>query len=396
METYDPKPLAASEYRGPFLPGRSTVPGLQLCELLPRQTRLAHRFALLRSLVHGGACHDSGPQQIPTGHPVPLGRPQPEIPDLLAVVHALHQDSSRPLPGVISIQPIAYVGSGFLGRAHQPFYVRGNPNSPDFSVSAMYMESPEEHERLKLRWRLRGSLDDVARTLDRAGGRLVMDAFQEQAFRVLTGNQARRAFDVHQEDPKLRDRYGRNQWGQQCLLARRLVEAGVELVTTTLDGPMCGRVENWDDHPVNHHIFNEMQRRAPYFDQGVATLIEDLHDRGMDREVLVVVGGDFGRTPRIFYDKDSVTKVTQPGRNHWCHANSFLFCGGGISGGQVVGATDRRGEYVVEGRCGVGDFAATIYHHLGIDATKTTLIRRDGRPHPLIAEGGVIPELAGG
>jgi uncharacterized protein (DUF1501 family) len=192
---------------------------------------------------------------------------------------------------------------------------------------------------------------------------------------------------------RLRDSYGRNTWGQRCLLARRLVEAGVDLVTTSLDGPLCGRVGNWDDHAVNHHVFDAMKARCRYFDQAVSALIEDVHTRGLDRRVLIVVTGEFGRTPKISYARDSASGVTQPGRDHWPRAVSLLFSGGGIPGGQVVGATDRLGADVTRRRVGVRDFLPTIYHHLGIDAGSITLRDRAGRPVPVLPDGRPIAEL---
>ena len=199
----------------------------------------------------------------------------------------------------------------------------------------------------------------------------------------------------------MRERYGLHQWGQQCLMARRLVEAGVEIVTTTFDGPLCGRVANWDDHAVNHHVFDALRFRAPYFDQAVSALIEDVYERGLDKRVLVVVTGEFGRTPRISYVASSGGGVAsapagtvQPGRDHWPQANSMLWAGGGIRTGQVIGATDRRGEEVVERRVGPQDFLATIYRHLGIDYRNVTILDRSGRPTPIVTDGEAIEELA--
>src|SRR5205807_892434 len=178
------------------------------------------------------------------------------------------------------------------------------------------------------------------------------------------------------------------------LLARRLVEAGVDLVTATLNGPLCGRVQNWDDHAVNHHIFEAMKSRAAPFDMAVSALIEDLHERGLDKRVLLIVAGDFGRTPRISYAADSASGVVQPGRDHWPHAMSFLFSGGGSAAGHVLGATDRRGEHATDRRVGVGDFLATVYQHLGIDAEHGTIRDPAGRPVPLLQQAGApIPEL---
>jgi uncharacterized protein (DUF1501 family) len=219
------------------------------------------------------------------------------------------------------------------------------------------------------------------------------DEFEELAWHMLASPAARAAFDLSQEDSAVRDRYGRNTWGQQCLLARRLVEAGVELVTTTLAGTLAGRVQNWDDHAVNHHVFDAMQARAPIFDQAVAALIEDIYDRGLDRQVLVIVTGEFGRTPKISYAADSASGVMQPGRDHWPRATSLLFAGGGIAGGRVIGSTDRRGEDVIEGRISVHDFLATVYRHLQIDPRGIEFPDFAGRPIPILNQGTPIPGL---
>src|SRR5260221_4043945 len=160
---------------------------------------------------------------------------------------------------------------------------------------------------------------------------------------MLASPEVARAFDIGHEDPRVRDRYGRNGWGQRCLLARRLVEAGVDLVTTSLHGSLCGRVGNWDDHAVNHHIFEAMKARCVYFDRAVAALIEDLHDRGLNRRAMVLVTGEFGRTPKINYHPDSASGVRQPGRDHWPRATSLLFAGGGIRRGPVIRATGQVG-----------------------------------------------------
>jgi hypothetical protein len=392
LETYDPKPAAPSEYRGPFHPIATRVPGMQLCELLPQHTRVADKFTLVRSLVHGGVCHDSGPQQIFTGRPVALGRLRADYPDLFSVTHHLHANSSSSLPGYVGVNPIPYLGAAFLGPTHEPFVVGGDPNHPDFRVPNIGIRNDEAVTRLDGRMGLRRQFDGLARTLDQRPQRS-LDTFQQQAWRMISGPEARRAFDLSLEDSRVRDRYGRNTWGQQCLLGRRLVEAGVELVTVTLNGPLCGRVGNWDDHAVNHHVFDAMKQRAPYFDQAVSALIEDLHQRGLDEHVLLVVGGDFGRTPRISYAPDSGSGVNQPGRDHWPHATSFLFSGGKVAEGLVIGRTDRLGEYVVDRQVSVGDFAATIYSHLEINFENTTISDPTGRPIPILPEGRPIPEL---
>jgi uncharacterized protein (DUF1501 family) len=183
-------------------------------------------------------------------------------------------------------------------------------------------------------------------------------------------------------------------------MARRLVEAGVDVVATEFDGPLCGRVANWDDHAVNHHVFQAIKHRAPFFDQAVSALIEDVYQRGLDRRVMVIVTGEFGRTPRISHVASSGGGVAsgakgtvQPGRDHWPRANTMLFAGGGIQTGQVIGATDARGEDPIRRRVGPGDFLATIYQHLGVDFDHLALPNFAGRPVPILSDGAPIPEL---
>src|SRR5262245_5274321 len=224
LETYDPKPGAPSEYRGPYRPLASRVPGLQLCELLPRPARVGRQFTLLRSRVHGGVCRASGPQQFFPGGPVALGRLRADVPDLFSITHYLHTDPSRPLPGYVGARPIPYLGAAFLGSAHEPFAVGGDPNLPEFQVPNIGLRDRQEISRMNGRRNLRRQMDRLSRAVDQWASSF--DAFQEQAWRMVLGPEARRAFDLNLEDPRLRDRYGRNTWGQQCLLARRLVEAG--------------------------------------------------------------------------------------------------------------------------------------------------------------------------
>jgi hypothetical protein len=401
LETYDPKPDAPAEYRGPYRPIATRVPGMRLCELLPRHAQVSDRFTLLRSLAHTGPCHDSGPQQLFTSFPITVNRLKPDQPDLFAIVDRMRANPARPIPNNVGVPPVPYLGSAYLGPAHEPFAIHGDPNDPQFTVPNIGARAPEHLSQLESRRRLQHRLDELGRQVDQLAGAGAFDAFQAQAWNVVTGPVARRAFDLTLEPARVRDRYGRNTWGQRCLLARRLVEAGVDLVAATLNGPLCGRVNNWDDHAVNHHVFEAMHYRAPFFDQAVAALIEDLHERGLDKRVLLVVGGDFGRTPRISYAASSgggiasgAEGVVQPGRDHWPHAMSFLFSGGGIAERQVIGATDRLGEHPRDRRVGVGDFLATLYRHLGIDAERATIRDRAGRPVPLLQQPGApIREL---
>ncbi len=296
-----------------------------------------------------------------------------------------------------------YNGPAYLGESYSPFTVYGDPNAPNFSVPNIGLSDSAEVQRLQRKTSLRQKLDTMQREFDRYGELGALDSFEEQAMSLLTSPQTREAFDLSKEDDRTRDRYGRNAWGQQLLLARRLVEAGVEVMTTSLSGAMCGRVGNWDDHAVNHHIFDALRFRAQAYDQAVTALIEDIYERGLDKRVLVVVTGEFGRTPRIEHspstgegNASAPAGTVQPGRDHWPRAFSNIWAGGGIRPGQVIGATDKRGEDPIERACSAGDFLATIYHHLGIDAANTLITDFNGRPTPIVDHGKPIPELTAG
>jgi uncharacterized protein (DUF1501 family) len=406
LDTYDPKPDAPAEYRGPFKPVQTRTPGLRITELLPRHAKIADRFTILRSMVHTGGGHPAGSLQLLAGDPDPQDKLKPIYPDFMSVAHRLRYDPRRALPNYIGVNPIVrydnftIAGPAYLGDAFAPFAVTGDPSAPNFRVPNVGLADSGEQERFASRSELFGSLNSVRRELDRPGVRDGLDSFQGQAINLLTSPEAARAFDLNLESPKLRDRYGRNAWGQQLLMARRLVEAGVEIITSEFTGPLCGRVQNWDDHAVNHHVFDALKFRAPYFDQAVTAFIEDIHDRGLDKRVLVVVTGEFGRTPKISYVASSGGGVAsgaegtvQPGRDHWPQANSMLWAGGGIQTGRVIGATDRFGEYVVDRRVGPQDFLATIYQHLGIDYETVALPDQTGRPTHIVQNGKAIPEL---
>lgn len=405
LDTYDPKPDAPSEYRGPFKPIDTRTPGLQLTELIPLQARISDKFTVLRSMAHTGAGHPSGSLQLLSGDPDMQDKPEPVFPDVMAVADYFRSGGPpRALPNYIGVNPIVrydgfvIAGPAFLGPSHEPFAVTGDPGAPDFRVPNIGLPEAEAR-RLQTRLGLRRRMDDVRRAIDASRSVQSMDTFQERAIDLLTSPEAAVAFDLSREDPRVRDRYGRHAWGQQCLMARRLVEAGVDLVTTTFDGPLCGRVANWDDHAVNHHVFEALEHRAPPFDQAVSALIEDVYARGLDRRVMVIVTGEFGRTPRISHVASSGGGIAsgqagtvQPGRDHWPRANSMIWAGGGIPTGQVIGGTDRYGEDVVDRRVGPHDFLATIYHHLGIDP-EATIPDRFGRPIPIAPNGRPIPEL---
>src|SRR4051812_32151281 len=229
----------------------------------------------------------------------------------LVLANRLRFDPRRPLPNYVGVNPIVrydnftIAGPAYLGESFGPFAVTGDPEAPNFRVPNIGLADAAEEKQLTGRAGLFRDLDTLRRDLDRSRAIDSMDRFQGQALNLLTSREAAKAFDLNLESPKVRERYGRNTWGQQLLMARRLVEAGVEIVTTELSGPLCGRCGNWDDHPTDHHIFEAYKLRAPVFDQAVTALIEDLYVRGLDRRVLVVVTGEFGRTPRITYQPSS-------------------------------------------------------------------------------------------
>lgn len=406
IDSYDPKPSATSDYRGPFGTIATKVPGLHFTELLPRQAAIADRFTVLRSMQQTAGGHPAGSMQLLSGDPDTRDKPKPRLPDWMSVTNYLRsQEGPRrnPLPAYVGINPpLEYNGPAYLGDAYSPFTVNGDPNQPTFSVPNIGLSDSAEVARLGRRSSLRRNLDTLERAFDQAGELAALDEFETQAMTLLTNPKTKEAFDLSREDASVRDRYGRNAWGQQLLLARRLVEAGVEVLTTSLSGPLCGRVNNWDDHAVNHHVFDAMRFRAEVYDQAVSALIEDIYERGLDQRVLVVVTGEFGRTPKISYaastgagDASAPAGTIQPGRDHWPRAFSNLWAGGGIQHGRFIGATDKRGEDAVERICGPGDFLATIYHHLGIDSSQITIRDFNGRPTRIVDHGKPIPELIG-
>lgn len=406
IETYDPKPNAGSDYSGPYSPISTAVAGTQFCELLPRMAAIADKINVLRSMHQSAGGHPAGSMQLLSGDPDTRDKPKPRLPDWMSVANYLRSQNGprqNPLPAYVGINPpLEYNGPAYLGDAYSPFVVSGNPNLPAFNVPNIGLSDANEVRRLGRRSTLRQNLDTLERTFDQQRELAALDEFETQAMTLLTNPRTKEAFDLDKEDPRIRDRYGRNQWGQQLLLARRLIEAGVDVLTTSLNGPLCGRVQNWDDHAVNQHCFEAMKFRTPTYDQALSALVEDLFERGLNERVLVVVTGEFGRTPRINYqastgagDASGPAGTMQPGRDHWPRANSNVWIGGGITPGQCIGATDKRGEDAKDRICGPGDFLATIYHHLGIDSSKTLIRDFNGRPTPIVDHGKPIPELIG-
>ncbi len=404
IDSYDPKPDIGSEYRGPFKTIPTKIPGTHFTELMPLQAKIADKFTVLRSMNQKAGGHPAGSMQMLSGDSDERDKPKPRLPDWMSVANYLRSKGAKrtnPLPNYVGVNPpLEYNGPAYLGDAFSPFAVQDDPSRPNFQVPNIGLSDTAEAKRLSNRVALRKSLDRMERAFDREGELGALDEFEAQAVTLLTNPKARDAFDLGKEDERTRDRYGRNRWGQQLLLARRLVEAGVDIVTSSLSGPLCGRVQNWDDHAVNHHVFEALRFRMGNYDQAVSALIEDIYARGLDKRVLVVVTGEFGRTPKINFDRSTgagnasaAAGTLQPGRDHWPRAFSNIWAGGGIQTGQVIGATDKRAEDVTERPCGPGDFLATIYHHLGIDSSKVAIEDFNGRPTPIVDHGRPISEL---
>ena len=263
-------------------------------------------------------------------------------------------------------------GAAYLGPSYTPFSVVGDPSTPSFKVPNL-APLAEVAGRFDDRTRLLAALDRLERDVDRQK----IDSHDRscrQAIELISSPAARTAFDLTREPAALRDRYGRHCWGQRALLARRLVEAGCSFVTMVLENPYQSGIPwlsdgtyNWDSHAVNCHIFNDLKMRLPIYDQAVTALVEDLYARGLDKRVLLVVTGEFGRTPRLESQVGTQTHVRQPGRDHWPQAMSMLVAGGGMRTGQVIGATDAKGEHPKDRHLSPNDLWATVYRHLGID-----------------------------
>jgi uncharacterized protein (DUF1501 family) len=274
-----------------------------------------------------------------------------------------------------------------------PFVVARDPNEDNFSVPNLTM-SGSLKDRLDDRVALLKSFDDMQRDIDRSGSLASIDEFNGRAISLLTSDRAKQAFDISSEGPKTREKYGRHKWGQRALLARRLVEAGVTFVTMQMQNPgVPNAIGNWDIHAVNGHLFDDTRARLPIFDRAIAALVEDLYQRGLDKKVMLVVTGEFGRTPRINPQKGTRSGVIQPGRDHWPGSMSILVSGGGMRMGQVIGSTTSNGAYAKDNKLDPNDLLATMYQHLGLDY-RAEFIDAAGRPMPILPFGKPIAELS--
>lgn len=404
-ETYDMKPNAPADYRGEFNPISTAVPELQVCELLPLHAKMADKFNIIRSVAHTFADHGGGHKRFLTGREPkqPTGFVN-DSPMVGSIVAKMREHVQNGLPNYISgagrgnVDTYSF-GAAYLGPSYTPFNVPGDPNDPDFSVRSLEL-SQSMSDRLDDRMSLLRGLDNLRRDVDASGQLSAMDDFNAQAFQLLTSDRARLAFDLSKEPEYLRDRYGRHAWGQRALLARRLVEAGCSFVTMVMENVYQSGIKhikegvyNWDSHAVNCHMFKDLRVRLPVYDQAVTALVEDLHQRGLTKKVMLVVTGEFGRTPRINSRPGSRTGTVQPGRDHWPGAMSMLVSGGGMQTGQVIGSTTEKAERPKTRPLTPNDLWATVYRHLGIDP-QTAIENHAGRPMPILPYGKPIEELS--
>jgi len=378
-ETFDPKPDAPDGIRGTFGTIPTSVPGVRFSEHIPHLAKAFDKYTVVRSIAHDQNNHGAGNHYMMTGRPtpVPVGCGafvtfHPSLGSMTAKARGVRDG----IPGYVSMPSMSRSGGpNFLGAAHAPFIIGNDPNSDSFRVRDVTLPKSITGARADNRRALRASLDTMQRIHDAAAEdpAVMLDTYYQQGYQLVSSEQAQAAFDISRESKEVREKYGRTDFGQRLLLARRLTEVGVPFVTVYYGG--------WDHH---RDLFNTMKTNAlPKMDQGVAALIEDLHARGTIENTMVIVLGEFGRTPKI--NKDA-------GRDHWSFAMSVLMAGAGIPGGQIVGATDVKGYYANENVYAPEDFAASVYTKLGIDPAQV-LHDGVGRPVQLVNKGRLIKEL---
>ncbi len=397
LDTWDLKPSAPPEVRGEFRPIATRVPGLHVCEHLPRLARVAHLFRVVRSMTHTAINHNTATYAVTTGQPPPrdliaFTPSENDFPHLGAQV-TYRSPVRRPLPTAVSLPdpvtdgPYTTPGQdgGFLGAAAAPFRVLGDPNDDDFRVDGL----ADPPECLAGRQALLRALDSRLGRLASDPGVERLDQHQRRALALLTSDEARRAFDLGREPERVRERYGRHKYGQGLLLARRLVEAGVRLVTVYWGGKVNNPEPHWDTHFHNNRRLKE--ELLPPFDQCFAAFLEDLEARGLLASTLVIATGEFGRTPR--FGQFTGNGVNETGRDHWSRCYSLLLAGGRAGGGRVLGKSDRFAAYPADDPYTPPDLCATVLHALGVDPAGEV---RDafGRRVPL-STGRVRPTLFG-
>jgi hypothetical protein len=379
LDMWDPKPDAPSEFRGEFRPIEASVSGIRVSEHLPLSARHAQKYAILRSVNHPNADHGRGTHYMQTGVLPAAGDFNGKVPNNIhpafGSVVAREKGIRGALPPYISMPDMMRSGSSaFLGAGYAPFVIQADPSSPQFTVRDITAPDAVDGRRAGVRQGLLARVNAGDRALEDANPNLrALDTFYQKARGLVTSPAAKKAFDISQEPDSVRDAYGRTQLGQGCLMARRLIEAGCRFVSIN-NG-------NWDTHAAGFHsLRNDL---LPAFDRGFASLLADLKERGMLDRTLVVVSGDFGRTPRI--NKDA-------GRDHWPNVFSVVLAGGGVRGGQVIGSSDPRGEYPQDRPISPEMVAATMFRALGVDFNREyhTPI---GRPVQIVNQGQVISEI---
>jgi hypothetical protein len=398
IDTYDMKPNAPAEYRGEFHPVKTVVPGLDVCELLPLHTKLANRFSIIRSVSHNYVQHGGGTQQMLTSRPPVKGDGDltNSYPAIGSVVSKVREGQSADLPNYVLCTDEGTLNgphqSSYLGPAFGPFQIGANFVTPELKVQNLTL-AREMEGRMDRRLELMRGFDEMRRELDRSGSMGAMDQFSQMAAGMLTSEKARSAFDLTKESDKTRNLYGVHAFGSRALLARRLVEAGVGFVTVEMGNATPGKslpadtIYNWDTHSVNANHFKDCKWKFPHYDQAVSALVQDLYDRGLDKNVMLIVTGEFGRTPYVEYEKPG-----RPGRGHHCNAMSILVAGGGLRTAQVIGGTDAKADHPVDRPLTPCDLWATVYRFLGVDI-EHTFKDTIGRPIAILPSGEPIREL---
>jgi len=386
IDTWDPKPDRPRENRGPFAAIPTAIPGVRICEYLPKQAAMLDKFTLLRSVDARGSSHQPN-QVFQTGNVLAAPRTQrnghlyPAIGSIVGKFRGANDPSLPPYVVLNLRDRTHFAWGGYLGRRYDPFV-------GDRVGRRLSLPTGLDIERLKDRRTLSSAMDRLRREVDQAGSMEALNAFEQQAFDMITGEKARKAFDVSLEPQSVRDRYGQHEWAQKALLARRLVEAGVSYVTVDLSNHSASGT--WDTHgdniPPYGGIWNGLRPLLPVFDHLITTLVDDLDQRGLLNDVLVIAMGEFGRTPQLG------TQGSTDGRNHWPRVMSMCLAGGGFRHGQVIGATEPDGGEIKERPVTPGDLAATIYHHMGVPLD-ATYADTQGRPIPIVQNGRPIEEL---
>ncbi len=380
-DTFDPKPLAPTECR-PFDSIETAMPGVRVTEFFPRLAEIFDEFSVVRSIAHGDGSHNHSVHWLQTGrYPDKLAFGQNQFPATGAMIARYRGANGSGMPANVAVpEGFFYSTASYLGARYNPMEV-GDPNKADFSVPNLKLIDGITTNRLDDRLRILQGLDRFRRDVDTHGQFAAMDAFQAAAYDMISGPAVRRAFDISSEDPRLRDRYGRTRLGQGCLLARRLVEAGVTFVSVK-----DYEFYEWDLHgTVGGPGIEGTKTKGPHLDLALSSLILDLKERGLLGRVLVQVFGEFGRTPNI---------NTTAGRDHWGNVFTALFAGGGLRHGQVIGSSDAKGAVPHDRPLRPTDLLATMYRFLGI-STELSPIDFSGRPIPLLPDGEPIREMFG-